>query len=209
MKKNMIRLSAAAVSMACVTSYASLATGVNLIDNPGFEDATLAPWLAEGGGSTLSLSSLAKTGSQSARVDFTGDFDGIQQSFGLDAGDVLQEYTITCSVNTDGYSDPSIFRLGLWEFAPGGVTFNVQDWVGVPAGSSGWVDLSYTVTLSDPTADSLRATLVTAPQGSPKLPGYFVVDDFTLVKSIPEPATLSLIGAMGGTILFFRRRFMA
>ena len=187
LRKHIICVAITAVTLS--GAHASLPTGVNVLDNPGFEDATIAPWSAEGGGSTLSISSVAQTGLQSAQVDFTGDFDGIQQTLALDAGDVLQEYTLTGSVNTDGYTDPSIFRLGLWENS-GSWTFNTGDWVAVPAGSSGWVDLSYTLILTDPDATLLRAVVQAAPQGSPKLAGHFLMDDASLIKTTydaPDP----------------------
>ena len=125
MKKGLVLINAIVFSMICGTAHASLPTGVNVLGNSGFEDATIAPWSAQNAAPSVSLSSVAQTGLQSAQVDFTGDFDGIQQTLALDAGDALQEYTLTCSVNRDGYTDPLIVRLGLWEFTPSsGITFN-------------------------------------------------------------------------------------
>ena len=182
LRKQIICFAITAVTLS--GAHASLPTGVNVLGNSGFEDATIAPWGAQNG-STLSLSSVAQTGLQSAQVDFTADFHGIEQTLALDAGDALQEYTLTASVNTEGYTDPFIVRLGLWEFTPSsGITFHDSAWVNVTPGSSGWVDLSYTVTLTAPTADALRSVVQCAPQGSPKLAGHFLVDDVSLIKAI-------------------------
>ena len=165
-----------------IGAHASLPLGVNVLVNPGFEDATIAPWSAEGGGASVSISSVAQTGLQSAQVDFTADFHGVSQTISLLGNDRLATYTLTCSVNTDGYTDPFIVRLGLWEKS-GSWTFNTGDWVAVPAGSSGWVDLSYTVTLTDAAASQLRVVVQCAPQGTPKLAGHFLVDDVSLIKT--------------------------
>ena len=157
-------------------------SGDNLLVNPGFEDATIAPWAPEGP-TTLSISTVAKTGLQSAQVDFPGqDKVGIRQALAIDAGDRLQEYTVSCSVNTDGHTESIGFVLGLWEFGSS-VVFNQTPFTWINPGTTGWVDLSFTVTLSSPDAGGIRALLWIAPQGNPKAAGHFLVDDFSLVKS--------------------------
>jgi hypothetical protein len=176
----------------------SMPVGVNVFENPGIEEATIDPWNPQGGGSSIAITNVPQNGLQSAKVNFTGDFDGMMQDLPVIDDDALARYTVSCSVNTDGYTDPMIFRAEVWEFGPGGVTFHSGPWLTVPAGSSGWVDVSHTATLTDPDATSIRGGIICAPQGSPKLAGYFLADDFSLVKELiatpfPEIDTPNLL----------------
>ena len=124
LRKQIICFAITAVTLS--GAHASLPTGVNVLDNPGFEDATIAPWFAQNAAPSVSISTNAQTGLQSAQVDFTGDFHGVSQNISLLGNDRLATYTLTCSVNTDGYTDPFIVRLGLWEKS-GSWTFHNSD----------------------------------------------------------------------------------
>ena len=165
-----------------------LPSNVNLLENPGYEEATTAPWFGET--TTISISNTSQTGAQSLLVDFPGqDFVGIGQNLPIGPADRLEEFTATCSVNNDSHSEAIGYKIGIWENSPtSGWTFNESDYIWVGAGSSDWVDLSYTATLTDSTATSVRAVVFVAPQGSPKVTGHFLIDDFSLIKTVDVTA---------------------
>lgn len=164
--------------------------------------------MEESTGGTLGIeTTVVQTGLQALKFDFpAADGHGIRQSVALDALDVQEEYTISCSVNGTGHPDTIGYQLILFEYdsVNNSWDFHNQGHVFVGGGSTSWVDLSYTVTLNDPDADMLWAGIKVSPQGSPKQVGDFVVDDFSLVKVTPEPATMLLFG-LGGLILRKRR----
>jgi membrane protein YqaA with SNARE-associated domain len=60
------------------------------------------------------------------------------------------------------------------------------------------------VAIGDYTAEAVR----NAYQPSGMTDTDFIKTDYLTVESIPEPATLGMIGLMTGTLLFIRRRFM-
>ena len=164
-----------------------LPLGVNLLTNSGFEEATIAPWAPEGGSATVSTSTTPQTGAQSGQVDFpASDNEGIRQDVSILSVDRLMEYTVSCSVNNDSHGEAIGYRIGVWEIGgTGGAVFHSSGFVWVPAGSTDWVDLSFTANLTDPTATSVRAVVFVAPQGDPKAAGHFLVDDWSLTKQIP------------------------
>ncbi len=171
-----------------------LPSNVNLLENPGFEEATTAPWFGET--TTISISNTSQTGARSLQVVFPGqDFVGIGQNLPIGPADRLEEFTVTCSVNNDSHSEAIGYKIGIWENSPtSGWTFNESDYIFVGAGTSDWVDLSYTVTLTDPDATFVRARIIIAPQGDPKAVGHFLVDDFTVSKGeIPLPLGVNLL----------------
>ena len=167
-----------------------LPLGVNLLTNPGFEEVTIAPWAPEGGSAAVSISTTPQSGAQSGQVDFpASDNEGIHQDVSILSIDRLVEYKVSCSVNNDGHSEAIGYKIGIWENSPtSGWTFNESDYIWVGAGSSDWVDLSYTATLTDSTATSVRAVVFVAPQGSPKVTGHFLIDDFSLIKTVDVTA---------------------
>ena len=60
------------------------------------------------------------------------------------------------------------------------------------------------IAITDGTADSVRQ----AYQPSNMTATDSISTDYLRVESIPEPATLGLLGLMGGAMIFIRRRFM-
>lgn len=175
-----------------------LPSNVNLLENPGYEDVTTAPWFGET--TTISISNTSQTGAQSLLVDFPGqDFVGIGQNLPIGPADRLEEFTATCSVNNDSHSEVIGYKIGIWENSPtSGWTFNESDYIWVGAGTSDWVDLSYTVTLTDPDATFVRARISIFPQGSPKAAGHFLVDDFVVSKGqISLPSGVNLLDNPG------------
>jgi hypothetical protein len=78
------------------------------------------------------------------------------------------------------------------------------------AGGSYLADVaSFTTTFEANGNDNVVLTFRNQNQyaGTPDLDGFFVINGFT-VDAIPEPATLSLMGAFAGVVLFVRRRFL-
>jgi len=181
-------------------AYADLAGGVNLLANPSFEEPTIEPWLNDGCLS-LSISTLdAVDGVQSLKMYYDSDYDAVYQALPVGPGDLYQTFQMTFSVKSLE-NKPVIVRAGIWEFSPNGITFNESDWVAV---GTEWQTISYETALNRDNTDAIRAVVQCAPQDTPKTPGNLLVDDVRLIKVVPEPAAMLLLG-LGGLILRMRK----
>jgi autotransporter-associated beta strand protein len=128
-------------------------------------------------------------------VDFPGaDGSGIKQDFAISPADRFQEYTVSFNVLATGFTEPVGVRVGLWEFGPGGIVFNLGAYHWFAPGVNGWQTLTATFLTTSADADVFRVVAQIAPQGTPKISGSLWVD----AASIQTVTNRTWVGGLAG-----------
>ena len=181
----------------------------NLIVNGGFEDAPTSPWVAANGAVLSINTASANSGSQSGQIDFPDyDLANIYQNISIVPADRLLTYTLSFSVNVEGYSEliGILPAMGEWNSVdPITFQFGTHEWIA--AGTTGWQTFSQDFTLSQADGTLVQPKFYFYPQGDPKAAGSLLMDDISMTV-VPEPATFGLFGVIGAGMLFVRRRIM-
>lgn len=195
----MRRLAMFMAIMACfATTLAATARAANILTNPGFETGSLSPW-SNGddfcGGCTWSVtSSDAHSGTYSATV--LGNRE-LLQTFAAIPASSINEVSLWIRMPVGGasiaalafiYSDASVEQFGI-------------------SPTTDWQKFDLTVDLN--LAKSLVGFGVYGCGGCGNNQGTTFVDDFVVDASVPEPASLALLGAGLVGLAASRRRRLA
>jgi beta-xylosidase len=157
--------------------------GVELVTNPGFEDATTAPWGAQYGASVSRVTADAASGTAALEVsDRTLNGSGPNQQLGgkIQAG---VRYEVSARVK---YADgPDQVRLNLVGDWGGGV--KTLAWANATPGE--WATVSGTYTVPSGTDVSAFKLAVETPWANPQPPSSsveYLLDDVSVVGLTPE-----------------------
>lgn len=179
----------------------------NLLSNGGFEDATasISPWVTAGAGVTAAgITNVASVGSQAAALDVAdtaagNGIDGnISQVVSVTAADLEKTYTLSCSINIEGYSEAFKIRPSILE---GGAHNHFGALQTIPSGTTGWVTINQDVTVTHPTTTSWTVIFYLYPQGDLTTTGTVLLDNIILELapvSFPEVANNSELLVNGG-----------
>ncbi len=204
-------------ALALMFSGLAFADSVQFIENGGFEDAGLFPWV--GGGETLAVvSGLGgevdpRSGEWMALLSAGGEFSAdLTQTFGPGDLSGFTEFVISFSLNIAGFdfsrdddgTDMFTVALGNWHES--------MD-IDLPfdrAFVSGWIDISFTVSIDDVLGGEEALTLQffldnCMPGECSQFTSVFL-DNISVVAQVPEPGTLALFGIGLLGLAFGRRR---
>lgn len=167
-------LCATMVVMAAIAGPA--AADPNLVSNPGFETGDLTGWSGSGAFAASNFNQGVNTGTYSAYFGAVGGLDSISQAVATTPG---QSYMFSFYFSSDG-GTPNEFQAYF------GAT---QVFESLNAPASPYTLESFAVTATD------AATTITFFGRND--PTYQALDDVSVVASndVPEPATLTLLGA--------------
>ena len=206
-------------TLALMFSGLAFADPVQFIENGGFEDADLFPWV--GSGETLVVvSSMGgeiepRSGSWMAVLSAGGMFSAdLTQTFVPGDLSGFTEFVISFSLNITGL-DFSQDDTGIDMFTVALGNFHQSLDIDLPFDPervfiSGWMDISFTVSIDDvlngEDALTLQFFLDNCEPGECDQFTTVFLDDISVVAQVPEPGTLALFGLGLLGLAFGRRR---
>lgn len=205
--------------MGTLVGVVSMAAQASVITDGGFEGAALGGVSDNGGvnqwanfnvtaDNCVVTDAVAHLGSQSLLFNqfSTGsqDYSVVYQNTGASVPTVLGDWDYSFWVYTSdasgtfnyGFLSSNTGNVDMWEAGGNGVI----DAAGLTANTWTEVTGSFTVT-------AVGSTLLKSTFSQVNSTASFYIDDVTLT-AVPEPATLGLVAAFGGGVLFIRRRLV-
>jgi hypothetical protein len=129
---------------------------------------------------------------------------------GYDSNSNIDPSGWTVKVRTDNTSQNLNVTDAWYGSAATAQTFSfLDDSTGETAANGTWTTISGSYDIAAGTGAAAGGIQISTDNGGYTSGGGIFLDNITVgVTTIPEPATLSLIGAFGAAVIFIRRRFM-